>query len=278
MIVPGQRWVSDSEPEMGLGMILKVEFATVEILFPAAEETRCYALESAPLRRVIFKKGEVIALVGFSGAGKSTIIKLLPRFHDVTEGAILIDGVDLRDASFKSLRSQISIVTQNTILFAESIRENITARNTAYTDAQVREAARTAHAAEFIENLPQGYDTILTETGSSLSGGQRQRLAIARALLRNPPILILDEATSALDNESERLVQGALNELMKDRTVFVIAHRLSTIIHSDTILVMDKGHIVERGSHEELLKQDGQYKYFYDMQFKSSAKAESDDQ
>jgi subfamily B ATP-binding cassette protein MsbA len=216
---------------------------------------------------VDIKKGEVIALVGFSGAGKSTIIKLLPRFYDVTEGAITIDGVDIRKASFKSLREQISIVTQDTILFAASIRENITAGNTGYSDAQVREAAQTANAAEFIEDLPDGYDTVLTETGANLSGGQRQRLAIARAFIKDPAILIFDEATSSLDSESERLIQEALAVFMEGRTAIIIAHRLSTIQQADRILVIDGGCVVDEGSHDTLMSRPGLYRQLYNSQF-----------
>jgi subfamily B ATP-binding cassette protein MsbA len=213
--------------------------------------------------------GQCIALVGSSGAGKTTLVNLIPRFYDATGGVIELNGKNTRDYTLHSLRKRIGIVTQQTILFNRSVGENIAYGSPNASHEEIETAAKRANAHRFITELEDGYDTVIGERGSLLSGGMAQRLAIARALLRNPPILILDEATSALDNESERLVQGALNELMKDRTVFVIAHRLSTIRHADIIIVMDKGRIVERGSHEELLKQNGQYKYFYDMQFSS---------
>ncbi len=213
------------------------------------------------------KKGEMVALVGFSGAGKSTFAKLIPRFYDVTGGAITIDGVDIRDATFRSLRDQISIVTQETILFAESVRDNIAFGRTAYTDDRIREAASAAHATEFVDRLPQGFATLLSEAGSTLSGGQRQRLAIARAIIKDPSILILDEATSSLDSESERLIQEALDEFVTGRTAIVIAHRLSTIQRADRIVVMEDGRIVEQGTHAELLARGGIYKRLYDTQF-----------
>jgi len=211
--------------------------------------------------------GKCTAFIGSSGAGKTTLVNLIPRFFDATEGAVLLNGKDIRDYTLHSLRKQIGIVTQQTILFNRSVAENISYGSPEATREQIEDAAKRANAHPFIQELEKGYDTQIGERGALLSGGMAQRVAIARALLRNPPILILDEATSALDNESERLVQAALNELMKDRTVFVIAHRLSTIIHSDTIVVMDKGEIVEQGSHTELLEQGGKYKYFHDMQF-----------
>lgn len=211
--------------------------------------------------------GKSIAFVGSSGAGKTTLVNLVPRFFDVTNGSIELNGKDLREYTVHSLRKQVGIVTQQTVLFNQSVANNICYGSREATHEQIEDAAKRANAHQFITELDKGYDTIIGERGSLLSGGMAQRIAIARALLRNPPILILDEATSALDNESERLVQGALNELMKDRTVFVIAHRLSTITHADSIVVMDKGKIVEQGTHAELLKKSGQYKYFYDMQF-----------
>lgn len=215
------------------------------------------------------KAGQCIAFVGSSGAGKTTFVNLLPRFYDVENGSIEINGRDLRDYTVHSLRKQIGIVTQQTILFNRSVADNISYGSDNATQAEIEAAAKRANAHHFIMELDDGYNTVIGERGSLLSGGMAQRLAIARALLRNPPILILDEATSALDNESERLVQDALNELMKNRTVFVIAHRLSTIIHSDMIVVMDKGKIIEQGTHDELLEKEGQYKYFYNMQFSS---------
>ena len=211
--------------------------------------------------------GECIALVGSSGAGKTTLVSLLPRFYDATEGRITLNGQDLRGLTLKSLRSRIGIVTQETILFNRSVAENIAYGMPAATPTEIEDAARRAHAHDFILAMDQGYETMIGERGDRLSGGQRQRLAIARALLRNPPILILDEATSALDTESERHVQAALDALMEGRTVFAIAHRLSTIRHADRILVMREGRIVESGSHVGLLEQAGLYKYFYDLQF-----------
>ena len=213
------------------------------------------------------RAGQCIALVGSSGAGKTTLVNLIPRFFDVTEGRIELNGKDMRSYTLESLRAQIGVVTQQTILFNRSVADNIAYGSRKATHEQIEDAARRANAHEFITKLEKGYDTVIGERGSLLSGGMAQRLAIARALLKNPPILILDEATSALDTESERLVQGALDELMKDRTVFVIAHRLSTIQHADQIVVLDQGKIVEQGTHTELLAKNGQYKYFYDIQF-----------
>ena len=201
--------------------------------------------------------GEVIALVGLSGAGKTTLVNLIPRFYDVKEGAILMDGLDIRDVTLKSLRSQIGIVTQETVLFDESIASNIAYGSPGATREQIEQAARAAHAHEFIVTLPEQYDTQIGERGQRLSGGQRQRLAIARALLKNSPILILDEATSSLDVESERLVQEALANLMRDRTSFVIAHRLSTVRRADKIIALERGRVAEIGRHEELLSRPG---------------------
>ena len=213
------------------------------------------------------ERGQVVALVGSSGAGKSTTMDLLARFYDPTRGRITLDGVDLRDAAVASLRGQLGIVTQETILFHDTVRNNIAYGVPAASDAAVRSAAEAAHAREFIERLPKGYDTLIGERGMQLSGGERQRLAIARALLRNPPILLLDEATSSLDNESERLVQDALERLMHDRTVLVIAHRLSTVQHADRIVVFEGGRIAASGTHAELLEQDGVYRRLYNLQF-----------
>ena len=218
--------------------------------------------------------GQCVAFIGSSGAGKTTLVNLIPRFFDATGGSILLNGKDLRDYTLHSLRKQIGIVTQQTILFNRSIAENIAYGSGDASPLEIETAAKRANAHSFIQEMEHGYDTVIGERAALLSGGMAQRIAIARALLRNPPILILDEATSALDNESERLVQGALNELMKDRTVFVIAHRLSTIIHADTIVVMDHGQIIEQGTHAELLEKEGKYKYFFDMQFSENKQIE----
>jgi subfamily B ATP-binding cassette protein MsbA len=211
--------------------------------------------------------GKMVALVGESGGGKSTLTKLLPRFHDPTSGAVLWDGIDLRDALVSSLRKQLALVTQETVLFNDTVRYNISYGRPDATDEQLRNAARTALAHDFIVELPNGYDTIIGERGIFLSGGQRQRLAIARAVLIDAPMLILDEATSALDAESEQLVQRAIANLIRDRTTVVIAHRLSTIRRADLIVVMERGQIIEQGTHAELLAQSGQYQKLYELQF-----------
>lgn len=213
------------------------------------------------------KCGEILAVVGSSGAGKSTLVHLLPRFFDVTSGRIVVDGHDIRDVGIPSLRSQIGIVTQETVLFNDTVRNNIAYGQPNVPMKEVEDAARAALAHDFILALPAGYDTVIGERGVRLSGGERQRLAIARALLKNAPILILDEATSALDSESERLVQSALQNLMSGRTVFVIAHRLSTVRRADRIVVIDNGSISEIGAHEELMKNLGTYRRLYDLQF-----------
>jgi subfamily B ATP-binding cassette protein MsbA len=213
------------------------------------------------------RKGEIVALVGPSGAGKSTLVDLIPRFIEPSAGRIAIDGVDTRDLTLPSLRSLTGIVSQDTVLFNDTVRANIAyGAEGKFTQAQVEAAARAANAHQFISELPQGYDTILGERGTRLSGGQRQRIAIARALLIDPPILILDEATSALDTESERLVQEAIDRLLEGRTVFVIAHRLSTIAHASQILVLERGRVVERGTHAQLLQLGGTYKRLHGMQ------------
>lgn len=213
-------------------------------------------------------KGEVVALVGPSGGGKSTLVDLLPRFYDVTSGAIKFDGIDIRDLKIEDLRKFTGIVTQETILFNDSIKNNICYGSTNFSEEKIIEAAKIANAHNFIIEMPKGYDTEIGERGVKLSGGQRQRLAIARALLKNPEIMIFDEATSALDNESEKLVQEALDRLMKSRTVVVIAHRLSTIKNADKILVLQDGEIIQSGSHDSLLEQGGLYKKLYEMQFR----------
>lgn len=211
--------------------------------------------------------GQMIAFVGPSGAGKSTIANLIPRFYDVDSGAIKIDGFDIRDVTANSLREQIGIVPQETLLFNTTVMENIRYGKLDATDAEVIVAAKAANADKFIQDLPEGYQTLIGERGLNLSGGQRQRMAIARAMLKNPQILILDEATSALDTESEKIVQVALDELMKGRTSFVIAHRLSTIFGADQIFVIDKGKICEHGTHHELLERGGVYSHLYNIQF-----------
>jgi subfamily B ATP-binding cassette protein MsbA len=211
--------------------------------------------------------GQMLAIVGRSGAGKTTLVNLVPRFYDVAAGAILIDGRDLRDATLSSLRSQIGLVTQETVLFDDTVAANIAYGVPHATSETIEAAARAAHAHDFILELDRGYDTMIGERGQRLSGGQRQRLAIARALLRDSPILILDEATSSLDAESESLVQDALATLMRNRTSFVIAHRLSTVRRADAIVVLERGHIVECGTHDELIARRGAYAKLYELQF-----------
>ena len=238
-----------------------LEFQNVSFSYDGSDEP---AIEHVHLT---VEFGEVVALVGKSGSGKSTLMSLVPRFHDPSEGRILIDGRDIRDVTLTSLRAQIAIVSQETVLFDETVRANIAYGRPEASKEDIIRAAQAAHAWEFIEELPEGLDTLIGENGVSLSGGQRQRLAIARAMLRNPPLLILDEATSALDTESERNVQDALAELMKNRTTLVIAHRLSTVQHADRIIVLDEGRIVEEGVHHELLHRNGVYTRLYQTQF-----------
>ena len=213
------------------------------------------------------RRGEVLAVVGSSGAGKSTLVHLIPRFFDVTSGRILIDGQDIRDVTLASLRAQVGIVTQETVLFNDTVRNNIAYGQPQVPQKEVEAAARAALAHDFIVALPAGYDTVIGERGVRLSGGERQRLAIARALLKNAPVLILDEATSALDSESEALVQSALHNLMSGRTVFVIAHRLSTVRRADRIVVIENGTIADIGRHEELMTKLGTYRRLYELQF-----------
>jgi subfamily B ATP-binding cassette protein MsbA len=229
-----------------------------------------YADDRPVLREVTLaiRAGEIVAVVGPSGAGKSTLVNLLPRFFDPVSGRLTIDGVDTRDLKLRSLRSLIGLVTQDTVLFNDTVRRNIAYGRSDLPLERVREAAAAAYADEFIMQLPKGYDTVIGESGLRLSGGQRQRLAIARALLKNAPILILDEATSHLDSESEALVQKALYNLMQGRTTLVIAHRLSTVTRADRIVVMEAGRIVEEGSHSELLALGGSYKRLFDIQFR----------
>ena len=213
------------------------------------------------------KPGQVIAFVGPSGAGKSTIANLIPRFYDVTSGSIKIDNIDIRDVKIKSLREQIGVVPQETMLFSGSVKDNIRYGRLDATDEEIIEAAKAANAHNFIMNLSDGYETKIGERGITLSGGQRQRIAIARAILKNPRILILDEATSALDTESEEIVQEALDKLMIGRTSFVIAHRLSTIIHADKIIVLENGRVCESGTHQQLMQTGGLYSHLYNIQF-----------
>ena len=229
-----------------------------------------YESDDTVLQDISFEieKGSVVALVGSSGAGKSTLADLIPRFYDVNQGSITIDEQNIQNITLNSLRSMMGIVTQETILFNDSIRANIAYGQKIINDEQVLAASKAANALEFINELPEGIDTVIGEKGVKLSGGQRQRLAIARAIMKNPPILILDEATSALDTESERLVQQALETLMADRTVLVIAHRLSTVTNADKIIVLDKGEIKEMGTHNELMEKEEYYSNLYNIQFK----------
>jgi subfamily B ATP-binding cassette protein MsbA len=219
------------------------------------------------------KAGETIAIVGKSGGGKTTLVNLIPRFYDVTGGSILIDGRDIRDLSIESLRSLTAIVTQQTFLFNDTVKDNIAYGDTGKQFEDIVRSAQSAYAEDFIRALPLGYDTVIGESGVKLSGGQRQRIAIARALLKNAPILILDEATSSLDTQSEREVQNALDTLMKGRTSFVIAHRLSTVMNADRIIVLKDGRIVEQGRHEELIARGGEYKNLYEQQFRDETPA-----
>jgi len=212
-------------------------------------------------------RGQTLAIVGHSGGGKTTLTNLIPRFLDVTSGSIKIDGLDIRDITIQSLRDQIAMVTQQTILFNDTVKNNIAYGSLERSIEEIERAAIAAHAYDFIQNLPNGFETIIGEGGARLSGGERQRISIARALLKNAPILILDEATSALDTESEREVQGALENLMKNRTTFVIAHRLSTIKTAHRIIVIKNGQVVEDGTHDELLSQHGEYELLYNMQY-----------
>ncbi len=242
---------------------LRSEIEFRDVHFGYGDETR------AVLRGVSLTvpQGKMVALVGESGGGKSTLTKLLPRFHDPTAGEVLWDGIDLRDATLSSLRRQIALVTQETVLFNDTVRYNISYGRPEASDQEIQDAARTAFAHDFISELPNGYDTVIGERGIFLSGGQRQRIAIARAVLIDAPVLILDEATSALDAESEALVQRAIANLIKDRTTIVIAHRLSTVRRADLIVVMEAGRIIEQGTHSELLARGGQYQRLYELQF-----------
>jgi len=258
---------NEVEDKLGAGSITSVgsgiRYENVAFRYEAEPVLREVDLTIAP--------GEIVAIVGGSGAGKSTFVNLLPRFYDVNGGRITIDGRDIRDVNLSSLRDLMGLVTQEVVLFNDTVRNNIAYGRGDAEEARVIEAAKAANAHDFISALPNGYDTEIGESGVLLSGGQRQRLAIARALFKDPPILILDEATSALDTESERLVQGALEHLMQGRTTLVIAHRLSTIRSADKIVVLDRGAIVESGAHEELLAKRGIYRKLYDLQFADDA-------
>jgi subfamily B ATP-binding cassette protein MsbA len=233
-------------------------------------EDVCFSYDDEPVLQHISleaAKGEIIALVGPSGGGKTTLVSLITRFYDVESGAVLIDGIDIRHLKVADLLRQVALVDQETILFNDTIANNIRYGNTTASDAEVEAAALAAYAHDFIVDMPDGYETNIGDRGVRLSGGQRQRLCIARAILKNAPILILDEATSALDTESEQMVQQALNNLMQNRTTFVIAHRLSTVLHADRIVVLENGSIVESGSHQELLASQGLYSKLHAMQF-----------
>ena len=239
----------------------EIEFHNVGFAYQRGDAG--YALKNINLK---IPKGKTIAIVGQSGSGKSTLVDMLPRFYDPTEGTITIDGIALNELSISQLRNLMGIVTQDTVLFNDTVKNNIAFGMKNVTDEQVMQAAKVAHAHEFISRMENGYETNIGDRGGKMSGGERQRMSLARAILKNPPILILDEATSALDTESERLVQDALTKLMTNRTSIVIAHRLSTIKNADEIIVMQSGNIVERGNHSALLALDGVYKRLYDLQ------------
>ncbi len=261
MMDTDHEFVHDGGRTVWPGMWRSLEFRNVSF---------CYDGETKPAiaqLNLTVNFGEVVALVGKSGSGKSTLVSLIPRFYDPSEGQLFIDGRDIKDAALSSLRRQIAIVSQEIVLFDETVRGNIAYGRPEASEQDIIQAAQAGHAWEFIEALPDRLDTVIGENGVKLSGGQRQRLAIARAILRNPPLLILDEATSALDTESERYIQAALAELVKNRMTFVIAHRLSTVQHADRIVVMDAGRLVEMGVHHELLRRNGLYARLYETQF-----------
>jgi subfamily B ATP-binding cassette protein MsbA len=240
-----------------------IAFQDVSFAYRHSEPSMTHVLEGVSFT---VPKGSVVALVGPSGSGKSTIADLLVRFFDVTGGRVSIDGVDVRDVRLADLRALMAVVPQDTVLFHDTVAANIAYGCPDATAAEIEAAARAAHAHEFVQKLPRGYDTVVGERGVELSGGQRQRIAIARALLRDAPILVLDEATSSLDAESERVIQDALERLLEGRTVLVIAHRLSTVHRADQILVVERGRIVERGTHAQLLAEGGTYRRLHDLQ------------
>jgi len=253
--------VGEEKDALSLPPISKgIEFKEVTFKYDEAPVLKSVSLH--------VKAGEIIAIVGMSGAGKTSLVNLLPRFYDVEEGQILIDGFDIRKVTLKSLREQIGLVTQQTILFNDTVRNNIAYGSLLRSDQEIIEAAKAANAHGFIQRFPQGYDTVIGEGGVKLSGGERQRISIARAILKNAPILILDEATSSLDSDSETEVQMAMDSLMRGRTVFVIAHRLSTIRNAHRIIVLSDGGIVEEGTHEALMALNGEYRRLYDLQFR----------
>lgn len=263
-------YLLDQQPEVdGTKNLTEIKneivFDNVRFIYPG---TRKKVLDDINFR---VKKGELVAIVGKSGAGKTTMVDMLPRFYKPVSGSIFIDGIDVNDVTLESLRKNIGIVSQDIILFNETVMDNIALGKLDATEEEIKEAAKAAYAHDFIKEMLHGYDTIIGERGIRLSGGQKQRISIARALLKNPPILILDEATSSLDTASEIIVQKALDNLMTNRTTFVIAHRLSTVRKADKILVLDKGKIIETGTHEELLSKEGMYKFLYKSQFEKDA-------
>lgn len=263
-------YLLDEQPEVdGTKNLTEIKneivFDNVRFIYPG---TRKKVLDDINFR---VKKGELVAIVGKSGAGKTTMVDMLPRFYKPVSGSIFIDGIDVNDVTLESLRKNIGIVSQDIILFNETVMDNIALGKLDATEEEIKEAAKAAYAHDFIKEMLHGYDTIIGERGIRLSGGQKQRISIARALLKNPPILILDEATSSLDTASEIIVQKALDNLMTNRTTFVIAHRLSTVRKADKILVLDKGKIIETGTHEELLSKEGMYKFLYKSQFEKDA-------
>lgn len=262
VILNAEETIRDKDHTKSLnGFTRDIEYRDVSFAYQRGDEG--YAVKHVNLK---VPKGKTVALVGQSGSGKTTMADLLPRFYDVSGGEVLIDGINIRDVSMYELRSLMGIVSQESILFNDTVFNNIAFGTEGVTQQQVEDAAKIANAHDFILEMPNGYQANIGDRGSKMSGGQRQRIAIARAVLKNPPILILDEATSALDTSSERLVQDALNNLMRNRTSIIIAHRLSTIQHADEIIVLQKGEIIERGTHTDLLARGGTYKKLYDMQ------------